>query len=159
MSLVAVKCYYYYYLSLLQGELGHGTGKAAELVAAIRKASLRALNNLTYVPRYERFTILHPVDTKFGKCKLRMYPLASGGGIRANGLLGDIAALAGINAIGIKTHGSRNARNSVKALFQAFEQLTTIEQQAKDKGMAAVEVIVGSRPKPKQRFKYATRRS
>jgi len=128
-------------------------------VSAIRKASLRALNNLTYIPRYERFTILHPVDTKFGKCKLRMYPLASGGGIRANALLGDIASLAGINSIGIKAHGSRNARNSVKALFQAFEQLTTIEDKAKEMGMAAVEVIVGSRPKPKQRFKYATRLS
>jgi len=126
-------------------------------VSAIRKASLRALNNLTYIPRYERFTILHPVDTKFGKCKLRMYPLASGGGIRANALLGDIAALAGINSIGIKAHGSRNARNSVKALFQAFGQLTTIEQQAKDMGRAAVEVILGSRPRPKQRFKYASR--
>ncbi|DBB03491.1 hypothetical protein WJX82_000655 [Trebouxia sp. C0006] len=142
-----------------EGLLGHGTGKAAELVSAIRKASLRALNNLTFIPRYERFTILHPVDTKFGKCKLRMYPLASGGGIRANALLGDIASLAGINSIGIKAHGSRNARNSVKALFQAFEQLTTIEQKAKEMGMAAVEVIVGSRPKPKQRFKYASRLS
>lgn len=146
-------------LCLLQGALGHGTGKAAELVAAIRKASLRALKNVMFIPRYERFTILHPVDTKFGKCKLRMYPLASGGGIRANALLGDIASLAGINSIGIKTHGSRNARNSVKALFKAFEQLTTIEQLAKDKGMAAVEVIVGSMPKPRQRFKYASRRS
>lgn len=140
-----------------EGLLGHGTGKAAELVAAIRKASLRAINNVTYIPRYERFTILHPVDTKFGKCKLRIYPLASGGGIRANVLLGDIAALAGINSIGIKAHGSRNARNSVKALFQAFGELTTIERQAKQKGMAAVEVIVGSRPRPKQKFKYATR--
>lgn len=137
--------------------MGHGTGKAAELVSAIRKASLRALNNLTFIPRFERFTILHPVDTKFGKCKLRMYPLASGGGIRANALLGDIAALAGINSIGIKAHGSRNARNSVKALFQAFGQLTTIEQQAQEKGMAAIEVVVGSRPKPRQHFKYATR--
>lgn len=140
-----------------EGLLGHGTGKAAELVSAIRKASLRALNNLTFIPRFERFTILHPVDTKFGKCKLRMYPLASGGGIRANALLGDIAALAGINSIGIKAHGSRNARNSVKALFQAFGQLTTIEQQAQEKGMAAIEVVVGSRPRPRQQFKYATR--
>ncbi|KAL3155766.1 hypothetical protein ABBQ32_012783 [Trebouxia sp. C0010 RCD-2024] len=142
-----------------EGLLGHGTGKAAELVAAIRKASVRALDRVTHVPRYERFTILHPVATKYGKCKLRMYPLASGGGIRANALLGDIAALAGIKAIGIKIHGSRNTRNSVKALFQAFGQLTTIEQQAKDKGMTAVEVIVGSRPKPRQRGKYSTRLS
>ena len=58
----------------MQGLLGHGTGKAGELVAAIRKASMRALNSLTFVPRWEEFTILHPVDTKFGKCKLRMYP-------------------------------------------------------------------------------------
>ena len=117
-------------------------------MSAIRKASLRALNNLTFIPRYERFTILHLVDTKFGKCKLRMYPLASGGGIRANALLGDIASLAGTNSIDIKAHGSRNARNSVKALFQAFEQLTAIEQKAnfEEMGMAA-GVVVGSRPK------------
>lgn len=144
----------------MQGLLGHGTGKAAELVAAIRKASLRAMNNLSFVPRWEGFTILHPVDTKYGKCKLRMYPLASGGGIRANNLLGTVASLAGINAIGIKTHGSRNARNSVKALFQAFSQVSTIEQRAKDLGQAAVEVVVGSRPHTNpNRGKYAHRLS
>ena len=144
----------------MQGLLGHGTGKAAELVAAIRKASLRAMNNLSYVPRYERFTILHPVDTKYGKCKLRMYPMASGRGIRANTLMSSIADLAGINAIGIKTHGTRNARNSVKALFQAFGQLTTIERRAQELGMAAVEVVAGSRPTPNPRkHRYAQRLS
>ena len=144
----------------LQGLLGHGTGKAAELVPAIRKASLRAMNNLSYVPRYESFTILHPVDTKYGKCKLRMYPLASGSGIRANDLLGTIANLAGICDIGIKTHGSRNARNSVKAMFQAFGQLNTIEKKAQELGMAAVEVVVGSRPAPNpRRYRYAQRLS
>ena len=126
---------------------------------AIRKASLRAMNNVTYVPRYERFTILHPVDTKYGKCKLRMYPVASGGGLRANTLLSSIANLAGISAIGIKTHGSRNARNSVKAMFQAFSELTTIERKAKELGKIAVEVVVGSKPAPKNRFRYAQRRS
>lgn len=118
------------------------------------------MNSLTYVPRWERFTILHPVDTKYGKCKLRMYPLASGGGIRANNLLGTVASLAGINAIGIKTHGSRNARNSVKALFQAFDQLTTIEKRAQEMGKAAVEVVCGSRYRPNPRkYRYATRLS
>ena len=71
--------------------------------------------------------------------------------------MGDIAALAGIKSIGIKTHGSRNARNSVKALFQAFGELTTIEKQAQEKGMAAVEVILGTRPKPRPRVRYASR--
>lgn len=118
------------------------------------------MNNLSYVPRYESFTILHPVDTKYGKCKLRMYPLASGRGIRANDLLGTIADLAGINAIGIKTHGSRNARNSVKAMFQAFAQLTTIERRAQELGVAVAEVVAGSRPAPNpRRYRYAQRLS
>ncbi|KAL0037812.1 hypothetical protein WJX79_000103 [Trebouxia sp. C0005] len=57
------------------------------------------------------------------------------------------------NREGLLGHGTG------KAAELAFEQLSTIEQKAKEMGMAAVEVIVGSRPKPKQRFKYASRLS
>ena len=44
--------------------------------------------------------------------KVVMYPKAAGRGIVASSMLFDICKMAGIHDIGIKCHGSRNARNT-----------------------------------------------
>lgn len=36
--------------------------------------------------------------------------------------------MAGIHDIGVKIHGSRNPRNTVKCLFEAFDQMRTHEE-------------------------------
>lgn len=105
------------------GILGHGTGKATEAKAAVDKATRRAIKSLSYVPRFREHTIYYPTTVQFGKTKLIMYPLSSCRGLRCSDLMASICQLAGIKDIGIKIQGSRNLRNSVMALFKAFDQM------------------------------------
>ena len=72
-----------------------------------------------------------------------MYPRSSGRGISANNLLFDICKMAGIHDIGIKVHGSRNARNAVKCLFDAFAKLRTPEEMLAQPGKLVAQVPVG----------------
>ena len=111
-----------------EGVLGWGQGKAAEVNEAVRKAYQRACRNLYPIPRFNRHTIPEPATAKFGKVKIVMYPKSSGRGIVASTLVSDICKLAGIHDIGVKIHGSRNPRNTVKCLFEAFDGMKTHEE-------------------------------
>jgi small subunit ribosomal protein S5 len=111
-----------------EGVLGWGQGKAAEVNEAVRKAYQRACRNLYPIPRFNRHTIPEPATAKFGKVKVVMYPKSSGRGIVASSLVSDICKLAGIHDIGVKIHGSRNPRSTVKCLFEAFDGMKTHEE-------------------------------
>eukprot|EP00887_Chlorella_sp_A99_P006150 scaffold22.g6150.t1 len=111
-----------------QGVLGWGQGKAAEVNEAVKKAYARAFRNLYPVPRFNDHTITEPMEAKYGQVKVVMYPKAAGQGIVASPMLYDLCKMAGIHDIGIKCHGSRNARNTVKAVFEAFDRLRTVDE-------------------------------
>jgi hypothetical protein len=95
----------------------------------------QAMKNLFYVPRYRGHTILHPVRAKYGRVTVAAWPLASsagrGRGVRASRLMGSICRLAGLENVGVKAHGSRCARNGVKALLSALEGQATLGQLAR----------------------------
>ena len=112
------------------GVLGWGTGKAAEVRAAVQKAYARATRNLYPVPRHNAHTVPERVEASFGKVKVLVYPKAAGRGVVASGLVRDIVKMAGIHDVGVKVHGSRNPRNTVRCLFEAFDGLRTHEDIA-----------------------------
>ena len=87
---------------VMQGTLGLGSGKAAELQAAVAKANARALKNLFFVPRYCASTIYQKQTATFGKAKVIMYPRSTGAGVRACNMVNSICSLAGIRDIGVK---------------------------------------------------------
>lgn len=111
-----------------EGVLGWGQGKAAEVNEAVRKAYNRACRNLYPIPRYNGHTIPERMEAKFGKVKVVMYPKSSGRGIVASTLVSDICKMAGVHDVGVKVHGSRNPRNTVKCLFDAFDKMRTHEE-------------------------------
>lgn len=57
-----------------------------------------------------------------------VYPKAAGTGIVASEMIAGICKMAGIHDIGVKIHGSRNRRNAVKCLFEAFDKMRTHEE-------------------------------
>lgn len=111
------------------GVIGLGMGKSTALGEAVKKANRQAMKTLFYVPRYNKATILHPLVAKYGQCKVTMYPRSSGRGAIASNLISDICRLAGIADIGVKVHGTRNVRNTVKALIQGFESQIVPQEQ------------------------------
>lgn len=86
----------------VQGVLGHGTGRANDVSSAVVKAHARALERLTYVPRYRGHTIYYPTKEKYGKSIVIMYPKTSGSGIKASILVDAVCRLAGIKDVGVK---------------------------------------------------------
>lgn len=111
-----------------EGVLGWGQGKAAELPDAVKKGYMRACKNLYPIPRYNAHTITERMEAKFGQVKVVMYPKSSGTGIVASTMVRDILKMAGLHDVGVKVHGSRNPRNTVKCLFEAIDKLRTHEE-------------------------------
>lgn len=110
-----------------QGTVGYGLGKAAEVPEAVRKAVAQARKSLITVP-LEGATLPFVVNAKFGACKLLLSPAPEGTGIVAGSAVRAIAELAGIPNVMAKIQGSRNPHNVVKATFEGFKQLVSIEQ-------------------------------
>ena len=61
----------------------------------------QALKTLFFVPRYHQ-TILHPLQARYGRCKVIMYPRSTGSGCKASHMVTGICKLAGIQDIGVK---------------------------------------------------------
>ena len=115
------------------GVLGLGTGRAAEVADAVRKATAAALggSSLFFVPRHARTTVLAPSTAWHGSVKATVFPLPTGRGIRAGPLAAGVCRLAGLADVGVKLHGARTPRNAVKALIRALEGGPTLAGAAR----------------------------
>jgi small subunit ribosomal protein S5 len=120
------------------GVLGLGTGRAAEVADAVRKATRAALSgvSLFLVPRHARTTVLAPSTAWHGSVKASVFPLPTGRGIRASPLASGVCRLAGLADVGVKLHGARTPRNAVKARIKALEGGPTLAGAAREAAAA-----------------------
>jgi len=117
-----------------KGKVGYGLGKAKEVPDAIRKASQVATKTMVTVP-IENETIPHTVMGEFDAGKILFKPASDGTGVKAAGACRTILELAGIKNVLTKSLRGSNPHNVVKATFQAFTQMRSVEQVAKARGV------------------------
>ena len=98
-----------------KGKFGYGTGKAAEVPDAIKKALEAAKRNIFHLSMVKGDTIAHEVMGKFGACQVFLKPAPEGTGIIAGGAVRAILELAGIKNVYSKVYGSRSAINVIRA--------------------------------------------
>ena len=122
------------------GKVGIGTGKAAEVPEAIKKAEQSARRAMTQIAINES-TIPHEIVGKFGKSVVIMMPAPEGRGVIAGGSVRAVVELAGIKNITTKTYGSRNPINTVKASFEALKSLRSPEQIAALRDKTLEEIL------------------
>lgn len=122
-----------------KGVIGFGTGKAAEVPDAIKKAIEHAKSNLITVPIVGT-TIPHTVTGEFGAGKVFLKPASEGTGVIAGGAVRSIFELAGVNDILSKSLGSSTPINMVRATFEGLKQLRTAEQVAALRGIDVSEL-------------------
>ncbi|OQX71166.1 MAG: 30S ribosomal protein S5 [Candidatus Cloacimonas sp. 4484_275] len=122
-----------------EGRVGVGTGKANELVDAIRKAKEKASKNMFSVP-IVKGTIPHEIIGRFGASKIMLRPASPGTGIIAGGPARAILEASGIENILTKSLGSNTPANVVKATVDGLSKLRTIKQVARFRGKTIAEL-------------------
>ena len=113
-----------------KGNFGFGTGKAAEVPDAIKKALEAAKRNMLHISIVKNGTIAHEIYGEFGACKVYLKPAPEGTGIIAGGPVRAILELAGIKNIYSKVYGSRTPINCIRATANGLANVKTSDQIA-----------------------------
>ena len=122
-----------------KGNVGMGINKAAEVPAAIEKASKAAKKAVINVPVIDG-TIPHEVIGKFAKTSVKMLPSKQGSGLIAGGAARTVLELAGYTDITAKIYGSTDKINVVRATLNGLKALRTKEQVAMLRGLPVEEI-------------------
>lgn len=122
------------------GHVGVGTGKAAEVPEAIRKAGQDARKHLIKVNLLDT-SIPHQVTGVYGAGRVFLKPAAAGTGVIAGGAVRAVCELAGISDIRTKNLGTNNPRNTVNATLAALSQLKTVESVARLRNKSVDEIL------------------
>ncbi len=122
------------------GSVGIGSGKAAEVPEAIKKAEQIARRNMVKISIGES-TIPHEVIGKYGKSVVMLMPAPEGRGVIAGSSVRAVVELAGIKNVTTKSYGSRNPINTVKATFEGLKALRSPEKIAQLRGKTVEEIL------------------
>jgi small subunit ribosomal protein S5 len=121
------------------GIVGHGSGKAREVPAAIRKGIESAKKNLLKV-NITQISIPHAVLGRYGAGKVLLKPAPAGTGVIAGGAVRAVIEAAGIQNVLTKSLGTTNPANVVKATIDALLRLRDIQEVATTRGKTPEEI-------------------
>ena len=122
------------------GHVGTGTGKAAEIPDAVRKAIDSAKKNMITVPMVGT-TIAHEVIGEYGAGRVLLKPAGEGTGVIEGGCARAVLELAGIRDIRTKSLRSNNPHNLVNATIEGLKNLKVAEEVAALRGKTVEEIL------------------
>jgi small subunit ribosomal protein S5 len=122
-----------------KGKVGVGTGKANEIVDAIRKAKEKATKSMFTIP-IVKGTVPHEMIARYGASRVMIKPASEGTGIIAGGTTRAIFEVAGIENILCKSLGSNTPCNVVKATIDGLKSMRTIGQVAALRGKTIAQL-------------------
>jgi small subunit ribosomal protein S5 len=123
-----------------KGHVGFGTGKAAEVPEAIKKALADAHKNIIEVPVVGT-TIPHEITGIHDAGKVLLKPAPAGTGIVAGGSVRAVLELAGVKDVVSKSLGSNSKINVVRATMNALTSQRSAEHIAELRGKTVEELL------------------
>ncbi len=124
------------------GTVGHGTGKAKEVVEAIAKGIDAAKKNLIHVPIINN-TVPHEQYGKADGGRVFLKPASEGTGVIAGGAMRAVLESAGIHNVLAKSQGSSNPHNVVLATIDALSKMRDANMVARQRGVSLDKVFNG----------------
>lgn len=124
------------------GIVGHGLGKAKEVVEAIQKGVEDAKKNVIRIPIING-TVPHLQKGKYSGARVMLKPASHGTGVIAGGAMRAVLESAGITDILAKSQGSSNPHNVVKATMSALSEMRDAVAVARDRGVSMDKVFNG----------------
>lgn len=134
-----------------RGRVGYGYAKSPEVPTAIEKAQKQARRNMTRIPM-SGTTLPHEVEGRYCSSKVRLLPASPGTGVVAGGTVRAVLEMAGVTDCLSKCYGSTGKLNTVKAMFDGFEQIRTREQTAELRGVEIATTAIEQRIERGKRF-------
>ncbi len=110
-----------------KGRVGVGLGKAAEVQAAVRKATSYAKRHMITASLKGR-TIPHEILVKNGAARVLLKPAPVGTGVIAGGAVRVVVEAAGIHDIVSKILGTKNQASNVYATLEALGKLKSVKE-------------------------------
>ena len=95
------------------------------------------------VPLKEGRTLHHDSAAKYGASKLVVRSAVPGTGIIAGGALRAVFECLGVQDVVVKSQGSNNPNNMIRAAFLAFEKMNSPKTVAARRGKTVAEIIAG----------------
>ena len=123
------------------GKVGLGTGKAAEVPDAIKKAIQDANKNIIQIPLIDGRTISHETIGTSGAARVILKPAKAGTGIIAGGSVRAVLELAGVRDIVSKALGARTKLTMAQAAINGLKSIKTPEEVAKLRGKTVEEIL------------------
>ena len=124
------------------GIVGHGLGKASEVIDAIQKGIEDAKKNLIKVPVING-TVPHEQYGKYSGGRVFIKPASHGTGVIAGGAMRAVLESAGVHDVLAKSKGSSNPHNVVKATIDALSKLRDPYTVAEQRGVRLRKVFNG----------------
>lgn len=103
--------------------VGIGSAKAADVTAAVTKATEVAKKHFVEVSLYKG-TLPHETESKVSGAKILLKPASAGTGLIAGGVVRTILEVAGVKNALSKSLGSTNKTNTAYATIAALQSLT-----------------------------------
>nr|YP_010903525.1 ribosomal protein S5 [Hypnea cryptica]WCH55978.1 ribosomal protein S5 [Hypnea cryptica] len=123
-----------------KGQIGVGTGKANDVIGAVKKGVANAKKNIINVSLTKSNSIPHTVQGISGAAQVIIRPSAIGSGVLAGGSVRTVLELAGVKNILAKQIRSNNTLNNARATLNALSQLKTFSATAKNRDIEVVNL-------------------
>lgn len=122
-----------------KGRVGLGVGKSRGVPDSIRKGTDQARKRMIRV-ELSGTTIPHQVVARYAGAVVMLRPASPGTGVIAGGGVRAVLEAVGVRDILSKSQGSNNLLNVALATLKALQQLKSVEEIARTRGMTTDEV-------------------